>query len=134
MLQPGHCLGQTSSQGSGCVNSGNFVPLSLDLGQVSCCPFLSTGLLRDDGEPLASCAPFGGQDLPGEGSCGSDTSWCQHQRKRPEIMESTTGHMNTALLSARRAQRMQKHSLWTSRIQVDSSPQPFQQHQEFGQE
>lgn len=49
-------------------------------------------------------------------------------------MESTTGDMNTALLLARGAQRVQNHSFCTFRIQVDSSPEPFQQHQEFGQE
>lgn len=44
----------------------------------------------------------------------------------------TTGDMNTALLLARGAQRVQNHSFCTFRIQVDSSPEPFQKHQEFG--
>lgn len=33
--------------GLSCINSGHFAPLRLDLGQVSCCLLLSTGLLRD---------------------------------------------------------------------------------------
>lgn len=47
VLQSGHYPGQSSSQGSGWVNSGEFLPLRLDLGQVSCSLLLSTGLLRD---------------------------------------------------------------------------------------
>ena len=47
-LQPGFWPGQTSFQGPGWVNSGPFVPLRQDLGQVSCCLLLSSSLLREE--------------------------------------------------------------------------------------